>query len=343
MIYLPTNFSPKNETRNMSTIQIFSAQINGTICTDYQLVIKNNDTNATLYDSTKIHLTTPLYDKNILNHSIPANTITNGLNCKWILTVFENANSVTSGEVFFKTYGNPTVVLTVPSTINSQTHTFTSVYSHPQNISIKKFRYLLYDNEDYIIDESEYFYSSNLTYTFDGFLNNNTYKSECQVIDQNDINISSGKQTFNVTYSQPSVSIIPNVNVYQDKSAMKVTWGNAVQIEGSITGTSSYINDFIKINNKALYLDSISSKLSYNVNIPIDCNIKFKIQFSAGFTGLFCSLGNDDYKIGYDGTRFYFNNKGSLIYSQLMELPTEPVYINIRPTDVFINNIRIGI
>jgi len=390
----------------MSAIQTFSAQVNGTIITDYQLIIKNNDTNAILYDSTKVHLTIPLYDKSILNHEVPLSSVENGLNCKWILLVYENITLVTSGETFFKTYGIPTVVLTVPEIIDKQIYSFLAIYSHPQNITVKKFKFVLYDINDNVITDGEYFYHSNLTYTFDGFLNSNTYKVECIVIDQNDIVTTSEKQSFNVAYSQPNVNIIPSAMVIQDKSAIKVTWGKAIQTTGRTTGNVSYVNNFIRGNNKALSLDvnmevsqlidtrnssvinplqstnfisgdiftpnslikdtkinntpiitnlnemqvinnqiykiNTVSSLTYDVDIPPDSNTKFKIKFPMGFVGMFVSLGEDEYKVGYDGTKFYFSNKGSIFFSENMDLPTEPIYVVVRPTDVFISNIRLG-
>ena len=407
MIYLPTNFQPKNEARDMSIAQMFSVQVHGVICTDYQIIIKNNDTGVTIYDSTKLHLSIPLYDKSTLYHTVPANSITNGVNYKWIITVYENTNNVTSGEQFFKSYGNPTVTLSIPLTISTQAYSPRAIYYHPQSISIQKFKYILYDSSDNVLTETDYFYSANLTYDFDGFLNGSTYQIECIVMDQNDITVSSGKQSFNVNYSQPNVNVTPVVEILEDKSASKIKWGKAVQVSGVTTGIISYI-DFLSSNNKAINLepyiiqtnltndrnsteinpmdlynytestltpinifskwgvntsDAIITKLGeieidddiinsindistlkYDVNIPSQFNFKCKIIFGDGFvSGVFLGFGtNDDYKIGYNGIRFYFNNKGSVYYGTPKLLPTEAIYIDVRPTDVFIDGIRLG-
>lgn len=410
-LYISTLMTPKNSTIDATTIQTFSAQMNGSIITAYQIKIYNNDSGTLLYDTTKITLGTPLYDGSTLNVSIPANSITNSQNCKWTLTVWDNAsNSTITGETFFKTYGTATVSMTIPSTINSQTYTAMATYSHPQNIGIKKFHFVLYDVNNNILQDSGYIFSANLTYIFNGFINGTTYQIECIVTDQNDIIVSSGKKSFTISYSQPNVDIVPNVTVLNDSGALQVVWGQAVQLAGTISGTYSYINNFIKNNNKALQLaplitqsnliDSRNSldinplqsynftggtatpintletwgintssmiinqpnmiqiidnnvyqinsvsNISYSVNIPLQFNGKFKIQFSSGFTGIFCKLediGNgNSYQIGYDGTRFYFNNKGIIVYGQLMTLPIDPIYVDIRPTDILIDGVRIG-
>jgi len=343
LIYLSTNMIPKNSTINPTISNIFSAVMNGSIITAYRIYIYNNDSGTLLYDSTKITLGAPLYDKSILNITLPANTITANQNCKWVLTVFDNANnSTTTGEVFFKSYGISTVSMAIPVTINSQTYTPIATYSHPQSIAIKKFKFVLYDSSNIsVLKDSGYIFSANLTYVFNGFLNGSTYSIECIVVDQNDIISTTGKKTFTVSYSLPNLNIIPNASVFKDLSAIQLVWGQAIQIVGTPNGTYSYANNIIRNNNKALQLDS-TSNISYSINIPLKFNAKFKILFSVGFIGVFCSLGNNDYQIGYDGTHFYFNNKGIIIYGLATTLPTIPIYVDIRPTDILVNGIRIG-
>lgn len=342
MIYLSTNMAPKNSTINPTVSNVFSATMNGSIITAYRIYIYNNDTGTQLYDTTKVTLGTSLYDKSTLNVTIPANSISANQNCKWTLTVYDNAsNSTLTGEVFFKSYGVAIITMTIPSSVTSQTYTPIATYSHPQSIAIKKFKFILYDSSSIILKDSGYIFSANLTYVFDGFINGSIYSIECIVTDQNDIVSSSGIKTFTVSYSPPSISIIPNASVFPDLGAVQVVWGQAIQIVGTVTGTSSYSNNFIRNNNKSLQIDS-SSNISYTINIPLQFNLKFKILFSTGFTGVFCSLGNNDYQIGYDGTRFYFNNKGITVYGLITSLPTVPIYVDVRPTDILVNGIRIG-
>jgi len=409
LIYITTDMSPKNEARNMSVDQVFSCKINGTSCTDYQLEVYNNKTGAIIYDSGMIHLATPLYDKAMLYHTIPAGRVALGLDCKWIITVSEiiggKEQYATCGEIFFKSMGSPVVSLTVPATITSQSYTPIATYSHPQNVAVKKFKYFLYDNTDYLLAESDYIYSGSIKYTFDGLLHGNTYKIKCTVVDQNDATVSTTLQSFSVAYSQPNVDIVPLREILSEKSAAKITWGKVVQIAGTTTGAIEYtrlsnnainllptistgslietrnsteinpmeiynyagdsvltaINTFnkwgngsvssaninqlneVQIDNNFVYKVIEIASLKYGLTIPAQFNLKFKIKFSDGFKGIFCSFGtNDEYKIGYNGTKFYFNNKGSICYSEEVELPTGATYVDIRPTDVFVGTTRIG-
>lgn len=349
-MYISTNHSPKFEARDMSVDQIFSAQVNGTKCKMYRVMIFNNSTNEKLYDTSGITLTETLYDKDILNHTVPANTVTNGLRLKWVISMGEeisllNVMGVSSGEIFFTSSGIPTVSLTPPVTITSHSYEFSSTYDHPNFTYPKQYKYILYDNNDKVIDESEYIYSSKLKYAFDGFFNTNTYKIECIVIDQNNVTTTSGKKTFNVSYSQPNLIIVPDAIALEDKSAVSIKIGKVVQTVGVPFGAITFVNNFIRANNKGAQLINTATptSITYPVNITMQTTTKFKYKFADGFTGIFYGQGeNDEYKVGYDGTKFYFNNKGSVCFSEPIALPSEPIYIVVRPTDVFINGIRLG-
>lgn len=330
MIYIPTFLSPKNSTINPTVINTFTCQINGNSCNKYRLRIYKNSDNTLIYDTTEITITA-LYDKDTLSVNIPANTMIANNEYKWTIQVFEGTLSATSGETLVKAYGSATVTLTVPATINSKTYEFTSIFSHPQSIGIKKFKYILLDNDNNLITDTGYQFSGKLKFIYNGFLNNTSYKIECKVVDQNDIEVSSGIKTFTVSYSQPSLNIKPTTEILKDKSAIKIKWSNATQRNGTATGTTSFVNDFITTGNHGYQLGN-DGTLEYILDIPIDFTCVYKISATGAF---YCELGTT-YTIGYDGERFYFNNNGITVSGLPRTLPSSPFIIAIKPTYVII-------
>jgi hypothetical protein len=327
----------------MSINQNFTAQVNGVVITDYQLKIYNNSTNVLLYDSTKITLNPYLYDKDTLSHIVPANSVLNGLELKWTLQVWSNTETVISKEVYFVSYGIPTFTLDMPEAISVKTYNFVATYNHPQNVSIKKFQFKLYDSNNNILGTSGDIYSANTKYNFKdiSFINGNTYKVESIAEDINGVIVSSGIKTFTVTYPQPSLNIFPSTEIDYKTSGVKVKWGVAKQINGIINGTVSY-GDFTKYSKTKGVTISSNSNVSYYTDIPKTFTAKFFIKFSANFSGIFCELF-DRYKIGYDreNLRFYFENGDILEYKEKQELTNNVYLIIITPTNFIVKEYSI--
>lgn len=342
-VYLPTFLVPSvGQSIDFTQSQNFSAQVNGLVITHYQIRIYNNSTNALLYDIGKLALSPNLYDKQILSHTVPANSVTNGLELKWTLQVWENTSTVTSREIYFKGYGNPTFSVTIPETINSKTYEFVGVYSHPQNVNIKRFQFKIYDSSNNVLENSGDIYSANTKYKPKNisFINGNTYKVEGICEDINGVIVSSGIKTFSVDYPRPSLSIVPDATVNHKTSGVIVKWSKAIQKNGTVVGTYSYVNNFISQGNKGLLIDA-SSNLSYMVDIPKDFTVQVIYRPEMGFTsGIMVEL-DSSYKVGYEQGRFYFKNNGTEVYSLPISLPSNLFMIVMRSQDVLIiqNNI----
>jgi hypothetical protein len=341
-IYLPTYLSPITaESRDMTQNQIFTSVINGTFATHYQLKIYNNVNNAVLYDSTKITLSPYLYDKQILTHTVPSNSVTNGLELKWTLQVWQNTNTVTSREVYFKSYSNPTFTMTVPSIINSCTYEFIGIYTHPQNINIRRFNFKLYDVNENILSESGDIYTSNTKYVFTdiSFANGVSYKVEGLVEDENGIIVSTGIQSFEVSYSPPSLIIVPTAKFDKSTSGVTLNWSKAVQNLCTVNGTVEYVNNFLKTDNHGLHLTK-GSDINYSLDIPLDFTCPFILKLETGFEGIICNLsGEGIYIFGYREGCFFTTINGITEYGIKRKIGSNPFLIALRPTNVYIREI----
>jgi len=333
-LYRPTFLKPQNISIDMSQDYDFTAQVNGTTITSYRLRIFRIDNNALLHDTGTIALLTPLYDRDILQHTVVADTITYKGALKWILTASNSSTSADSAETPFWNWSTPSYTMIVPPTIGEKEYEFVATYSQAQGVNISKFKFIWYDSSDNILADSDWIYSANTKYTFDGFLNGQTYSVESIVETEYNVQVSTGKHVFDIDYDEPSFIIVPDANVNNKDSSVQIDWAGAVQIPGDVTGTYDYVEDFLVDGNWGLHLHD-SSSISWDVAIPMNFTATFIIQLPVGFTGVFCKLG-DEYEVGYTGDRFFFKHNGTEEYGLPFPITINPFIIAIRPTDVYV-------
>lgn len=324
-VYRPILMSPSTgETRNMLESQVFSATLTSKT-TNYQIRIYNNNLGTLLYDSTKLTLPSVLHSGDELSHTVP---ITAGLatvrELKWTIQVWNNAETIDISqlrEIFFKNYGNASVSLVVPATITTQKHLFTGIYSQPQNIDPFRYRYLLFDSNDMIVQDTGWIYKESLTYEFSGFLSPTDYQIKLEVYDTNDKYAESPIYPFSVLYESPSVNFQPEISNSEEDSAIEVKWSGAYSLPGTLDGTGIYIRDYLEYNNFGFDLAADSSIQWDGVNISKDYTYLLTWTPKSEITGLITKLENSEtnhfYEIGFDfeAQKFYRNIDGVTTYT----------------------------
>jgi hypothetical protein len=343
----PTFLSPQISSIDLSETQIFTSILDSTI-TDYQLIVRKLSDNSILYNSNKIHLTTPKYDNEILEITINGATIiTSEIELKWSIQVWNGVDTITSDEVMFYNLSNPTLALNITEdqVLTSRSYEFVGDYSQSEGVAVKNFKFILYSSNDLILESTDVNYSENVRYKFEGFISDNIYKVECIVENDNGVVITTGKISFSVSYSAPNVDLVPRVTLDKSTSAMIIEWGKAVAYLPTISegATTTYIEDFTSgytVNNYGLKIENGS--LTYTVDIPKDFTLIYNIKFLSTFTsGVFLQLAGENgelYKIGYEGTKFYYDNHGAYQSSKLEVLNHyQPYTVVVRPTDILIN------
>jgi hypothetical protein len=357
-IYTPSTIFPNNESVDFSEDQIFRTKINGRQVTDYQIIIRKISDNSLVYDSNKISLTTVLYDKEIILHTITADVIAFKGELKWVVTTWNGTENTTSKETPFYSFSLPALSLNVPSVINQKKYEFLINYNQSEDIPVNKYKFIWYSENDEVIEDTDYIYSGSLRHIFDGFISGETYKIEGMIETIYGVIVSTGKQTFTATYLSPSLVIKPNVEYLSDKSAIKMTWKKPNSVIGFVNGTYEYSDDFIVNENKGLKLNENSFEYYDNLNIEEDFIATIVYKPNAEFTnGKMVELDDNNYIVGYEDGRFYFKKHsddligyGELGYGELtyggiediqvygipMNLPTEPFLICLRSQDVII-------
>lgn len=343
-IYQSKFLSPMNTSIDATVNNIFSCILQGSSITKYNAKIYNNSTGVQVYTTGDVPISPTKYNGDLLEFTVPQNTLTNGIEYKWEITTFEQTSSATSMPSIFRALTTPTVAISLPTTITSQSYTFNFSYSQVQNVPILYWYMEFRDSNNELLKTTDRNYNGNISYKYSGFVSGQTYSVKAIVVSSSGLESQSAIYNFAVAYSKPNVTLIPTIVQDCVTSIVNIIWGGAIIVFGVITGTYSYIQNYGIINNWALDLGG-GGKFSITTNIPETQTSIIAIKHN-GFTGgaiakLVGSYG--DYEFGYDTatSRFYFNNKGIFGYSQTMPLPTVDYHIFIRAQNAYvkINNI----
>lgn len=208
-----------------------------------RLVISNNETGAIVYNKTAITMK--------LEHTIPANTLTNGGYYNAVVYTIDNANneSVASTAVPFYCYSQPVLTIdNIPATetIENGTYTFTGTYIQQEGEILNSYQYTLYDSNKNVLSKTPLIYyetDSSLSYTFVGMSNDTSYYIELSGETVNGTHITSGVIYFTVRYIQPASFAICDLVNNCDDGCIQVS-SNIVAIDGkSNPDPPIYIDD----------------------------------------------------------------------------------------------------
>ncbi len=342
-VYQSTFVSPQNVSIDPSSISEFSAivQVDSTV-DSYRWIVRELD-GTIVFDSTKTTLTTPLFNGEELSIEIPINTFSTGETYQHDVETFEGALSATSAPVSFVANSLPTASISVPNSVTSQSFTFTFTYAQSEGIGIEYYIYEITDSEDNIVIETRRFYTGNTNYTFQGFLDGQSYSIRAFGVNKRQIAFETNTENFTVSYAKPNVNITPIVTQNRFNSIINVIWGGIVQITGVITGTQpTYAEDFAYTGDNAINMPETTS-VTFTVDIPEDFTEYISWRANADFlsgNGMIGRLEDDlgsFYDIGYSGGQFFFNNNGVTVRgSTRTSIPTDIVEIFIRPNDLVI-------
>ena len=180
----------------------------GSQITGSKLTIKNNATLETVYDGT---ITSYAFE-----HTVPANTLTNGVYYQAsIQTMDAQGNfSPASNIIQFYCYSAPTLVFNNIPTANiipSASFAFEVKYNQAEGEALDSYVFNLYTTAGTLISTSGRLYNTTTTvptvfaYTFSGFNNGENYVVEVNAVTVEGTQITTGKQTVFVQYSQPGM------------------------------------------------------------------------------------------------------------------------------------------
>lgn len=322
MIFAPSNLLPRNSYIDARANNEFTWDVKGSSQTHYQLKILNNNTSATVYDSTQTASTTS-------SAILPAVTLSNGTNYKYTIKVWGvDSTNATSMYQFISCAATPTATFTTPVfgatpvELSSQDFTFACSYSQAESISLKRYKFVLYDSTGTTtIEDSGWLYDFLLQYEFTGMTRGTTYKVECTVVSQSNQEYTTDKKSVAiVTYDIPDTVPIITATANNNDGTTTVSWGDLKVVTPVVTGGYTYSTGKF-YNGLELYG---SSTIQYNESFDESLyTFTYWIKFTYGQDGDFMQLGDNIY-LGYENAtrRFYFRNGASYIYSDEFTLYT---------------------
>lgn len=339
-IYPSINGYPDLTSIDMSINQHFRVNVSGSVVTHYQLFVYDTTVipNTLKYNSTKLALSPNLSNGAELSHLITGGTISNNSKYKWYVQTWSGTDSATSRQFTFNAYTSPTISMTVPTTVTSQSLSLTGVYSQAQGIYVNSYAFELYDENNNLLKTTGDIYGFDLSYTFTGLDSHVTYGVRLHGLNQVGMEFDTGIIQFDVSYTKQQLIINPVAELDESTSNVNLYWGDVVQINGTATGTYSYQTGFYD-GGKLLKINSGSS-IEWDYTIPEAFTSMFLLRLQNGFEGVIKEF-KDDLKFGYENGSFYLE-KGARytyppqeIYGYIMYVVITPVSITIRAYEDF--------
>jgi hypothetical protein len=275
--------------------KIFSFYVNGgDQVVKNKLTIRNNSTSETIYENT-----IETYD---FQQTVPANTLTNGVTYNFYFTAYNSvgvSNTARSSPILFTCYNSPEIKISNlidGQTIDTSSFDFTIYYNQEQENKINEINVYLYDNNGDIISSktftSQYNPPLTLTYSYDGFENNKTYKIKASVSTMNGMTETTDLISFNIDYDSTDVYSVLDIERNNEKG-YNIIKNNFKSVLGTSYKDYKYNAEIPYVNvDGEIYADFTQNNyLEYFNNFTISKNFIFTMWFRVGVIGEIVKLG----------------------------------------------------
>ena len=229
------------------------------------LTIKNNETNVVVYNGRINSL--------LLKHTLPANTLTNGVLYNATIQVVDRQNNISpiSDPILFYCYTQPIINITLADDeiIENSSCVVGITYEQPEGEELQSFNIELYNGFRELIYTSNMKYDLSSTVTLTGLEDNMTYyvQATCETI--NHMISKSGLVRINVEYIQPDFYAYISVENRFNYGDIVFT-SNLVSVEGR-SDNPVFIDDE--------YVDTINgSSVIFDENFSLDKNYSIIIK-----------------------------------------------------------------
>ena len=309
-----------------------------------RLRIFDNVTNALLYDAVIVTFQ--------LKHTLPINSITNGLTC-WaeIYTIDSNeVQSSPSNKIIFKTYSTPTwnfSNLITNQIIENSSYLLELNYSQSEGETLNYYQIFLYSATQSLLYQSGVLYDRvNLTSSISGLEDNTQYYIRATGKTLNGMDLDTGFIPISVEYTSPSIySLLTLENVAKD-ATIKISYNLKIVTGTSNVETPTYIDgtkidlttngDYVNFEKGFLIsgnflLQMVGQDFIDNSIIAELSNEKQKIELKY-MRGEFTSQVEEK---AYFILRSFNNINNYVIYSNYipLPLPTDRIHIWIKRVD----------
>lgn len=174
--------------------------------------------------------------------------IYNGENLKLKITQWWSASesTVQTSESAFITRATPVfgIVQNFPS-VTTKDFTFSATYSQDEGDVLNWIQWQLAYADDVnnpVYDTGKIYGATDMTFTFDGFLDGYNYSIRCLAQTQNGVDMVDGWEAFPVVITAPTISGVATAKCQKGVAGVLVSWESAAVIPGTATG-NYFIDD----------------------------------------------------------------------------------------------------
>lgn len=204
-----------------------------------KLTIRNATTLEILYDKT--------VNSFVLEHTLPANTLLNGLYYQATVIAYDasGAASAASAPIQFYCFSEPTFAfanLTTGYTISTSSHSFVAQYEQLENELLNQYSFVLYDIDDKQLATSgvQYVGSTSLpptlvVWTVNGLEDDTDYKIITNGVTVYGTQVTTGVVSFSVRYDSPEVPIPIELTNKCDDGYIQIRTASPTPIGQNIT------------------------------------------------------------------------------------------------------------
>lgn len=327
-LFQPTNITPSTFSGSAAgTVDVtqdltVSWQVNGSSpMLAYKIQIMQNDTSSTsVLDTGKTTLVNPFYgvdfkgdvqffSTTITSAAMSSAGMTNGYSngYKMVITQWWGATddeSVTQTSAsYFITRATPTLTMgAITNPLTGRIATFTATYVQAQGDAIEWAWWQITpsgDANNVLKDTGKIYGTSDLQTSYDGFISGNSYQVKCTVQTINGIEVTTGWQTFSVSYASSSMDENITICPLGNTDAVQISLPQSLYIDAySVSGSVSYLMD--RFGNTQLSLSSVSDHVLWNqANAkPMNFSHPFSIliggQFVSSTENVFANIALDN-------------------------------------------------
>lgn len=257
----PYNINLRGQTLDAKEQIRITWQVSGDPSVAYQLRFYRNSDNSLAYDTGKITSFAQA-------HTLPSNTLTNGLEFKVQVTTWNQANaSISSDNEVFQTSSRPVVTVDTIGTVPSPSYSFSANYAQAESVAMRSWVVYLYNSDKTKISQSSISIEPNIEYLFSNMKSGTTYYIEFQATSAKGLVGTSGLIQFEVQYQQPDIKV--NLTAENtDNAGMLISW-NTIQIIGSTTKSPIFID--------GTYIDLTNDTFSWSEGFSLSQDFTIKI------------------------------------------------------------------
>lgn len=217
------------------------------------LQIKNNLTGQVVYQESETTMQ--------LKHTVPANTLQNGILYNVRVAVIDIDNNVSeySDPMLFYCYTTPTFTfdnIKENQIVKNSSYQVYMTYNQIENEPLQSWEISLYDTSQSRIQSSGVYYDDNIKYTLTNLEDNQNYYIKATCITLNGFEVDTGFIPFSVNYKQPSVYSILTLENIKNNGYIKLQ-SNIRAVEAHSKTDVMYIDgEYSDLRNNTVYIDA---------------------------------------------------------------------------------------